>query len=108
KTMRVAGCLVCCLLVASSYELAHSDSAAPAARLLRPVALALTADGNWLYVANRNSASISVLDTRQQKLAGEFAIGRRLVDIVLAPDGQLLAVDEAAGALLVFSCRYAN
>ncbi len=78
-------------------------------RLRRPVALAPSHDGNYLYVANRDGASISIIDTRQQSHAGEVNIGRRLVDLAVAPDGRhLLAVDEAANALLLFSCRDAN
>src|SRR5437870_808822 len=74
------------------------------ARVRRPVALALADGGAWLYVANQRSGSISVIDTRRQQPADEHQVGRQLADLVATPDGKhLLAVDEAAGELLVLT-----
>ena len=95
------------VVAATSFGLARNESA-PRPHPHRPVALALSSDGNWLYAANRDSASISIIDARKQTLAGEKSIGRRLVDLVVPDQGHLLAVDEAAGALLLFSCRDAD
>ncbi len=39
-----------------------SKSESLAERVRRPVALAIAQDGKWLYVANRRSGSISVID----------------------------------------------
>jgi YVTN family beta-propeller protein len=70
--------------------------------LRRPVALALTDDGRWLFTANRNAGTISVIDTAQKKVTAEIAVGHLLADLAQMPDGRrLLAVDQRAGELVV-------
>jgi len=70
--------------------------------LRRPVALAPSADGNWLYVANRDSGTLAILDLTTQHVATEHRIGQRLSDITPIPaTDQLLATDEAAHELLL-------
>jgi YVTN family beta-propeller protein len=72
----------------------------------QPVALALARQGDWLYVAGRQSGSIAVVDTVTLRVAAEVPVGRRLADLALTPDGlRLLAVDEAAGELIVLQPR---
>jgi YVTN family beta-propeller protein len=72
----------------------------------RPVALALADDGKWLFIANQGSGSIAVIDTGSQRVAAEVPVGRKLSDLVVTPDGgQLLAVDEEAGELVVYRRR---
>src|SRR5262245_54437710 len=46
--------------------------------LRRPVALAPSADGNWLYVANRDSATLSIIDLKVSQVAAEHRLGQRL------------------------------
>jgi len=71
-----------------------------------PVALALTANGRWLFTANQRSGTISVIDTDSLKSIGDVAVGRKLADITLTPDGKhLLAVDEDAHELIVLARR---
>jgi YVTN family beta-propeller protein len=73
-------------------------------RLRRPVALVLADNGSWLFVANRRSGSISVIDTSTQQTTAEVAVGRSLADLVMSPNGrQLLAVDEEARELILLS-----
>jgi YVTN family beta-propeller protein len=77
----------------------------PQGLLRRPVALALAADGRWLFVANRQAGSIGIVDTETARLQGEKAVGQRLADLAVCGQGSLLAVDEAAGTLLVLRQR---
>jgi YVTN family beta-propeller protein len=68
----------------------------------RPVGLAASADGSRLYVANRESGTISVVDLLGHKVAAEHSIGKRLSAIAAVPGtSQLLATDEAAHELLL-------
>jgi YVTN family beta-propeller protein len=77
--------------------------------LRRPVALAASPDGQWLYVANRDAGSISVVDLAARKLAAEHHVGSRLADLALLPGGKvLLAADEAAHELLVLMVKDAR
>jgi hypothetical protein len=72
------------------------------AQLRRPVALAQSEDGRWLYVANRDSGSISVVDLASRQVVCEHALGKRLADLAaIAGSDRLLAVDEAAHELLI-------
>jgi cytochrome c peroxidase len=58
----------------------------------------------WLFVANRDTGSISVVDTRALKSIGEVPVGRKLADLAITPDAKhLVAVDEAAGECIVLS-----
>ncbi|MFO0811496.1 MAG: cytochrome c peroxidase [Gemmataceae bacterium] len=76
---------------------------APAGPPHRPVALALSPDGRWLYVANRRG-SISALDTDARQVAAEVAVGRELSDLARHPDGRLLATDAATNQLIALAC----
>jgi YVTN family beta-propeller protein len=74
----------------------------PRSSLRRPVALASADGGRWLFIANRQSGSISVLDTAALQLVAEVPVGRKLADLAMMPDGgHLLAVDEEAGELIL-------
>jgi cytochrome c peroxidase len=82
---------------------AAADESAPklAVQLRRPIALAFDTENHWLYVANRDSGSISVL-TAAGKLRGETKVGKQLSDFVPVPGTDLfLATDEQAHQLLV-------
>jgi YVTN family beta-propeller protein len=71
-------------------------------RLRRPVALALANKGKYLFVANRASGVVSVIDTGKTRVLGETEVGRKLADIAVTPDEKyLLAVDEEADELIV-------
>src|SRR5437879_7042846 len=72
--------------------------------LRRPVALAPSADGNWLYVANRDSGTLSVIDLKSRQVASEHKIGQRLTDIAAIPgSSQLLVADEGGHELMVIA-----
>ena len=90
------------ILVAVLFVAFPVAAAELATQLRRPTALAQSADGQWVYVANRDSGSISIIDLKRQAVAAELPIGKRLSDIVLVPDSQrLLAIDEQAHELIV-------
>jgi YVTN family beta-propeller protein len=75
---------------------------AAATRFRQPVALAFGRDGDSLFVANRRSGSVSVVDVRASRVAAEFDVGEGLADLVAVGGGdRLLAVDQAGCALLL-------
>jgi YVTN family beta-propeller protein len=81
-----------------------ADARAPEPRSgqRRPVALALADKGKWLFVANQQCGTISVIDTAALKIADEVTVGRKVSDLVVTPDGtNVVAVDEDAGELIV-------
>ncbi len=91
------------LPIAAMFGLASTMSAAELlTQLRRPLALAQSADGQWLYVTNQCSGSISVIDLASREVVAEHTLGKRLVDLVVVDDShRLLALDEHAHELLV-------
>lgn len=77
-------------------------------RSRRPVALALSGDSKWLYTANRNSGSISVVDTSTRTVAEEIDIGGQLADLVALDDAHLLALDEKNHQLVLLTGNAAD
>ena len=72
----------------------------------KPEALAVSHDGSWLYVANRRSGSLSVVETRTARVVAEHDLGRGLADLAILPGSQnLLAVDQAGNALLLLEVQ---
>ncbi|HEX5104182.1 MAG TPA: YncE family protein, partial [Pirellulaceae bacterium] len=85
---------VCCVVPLTAAELAT--------QLRRPIALVQSADGRQLFVANRDSGSVSVIDIGERQVVAEQAIGKRLADLAALPGSdRLLAIDEAAHELLL-------
>jgi YVTN family beta-propeller protein len=83
-----------------------SDVSQGARRLRQPVALVCTADGKTLFVANRKSGSVSVIDTAARRLFAEYTLGQGLADLVMLPDGRhLLGVDQGGHELLLLSYK---
>ena len=82
--------------------IASAESAELPSRLRRPVALQLSANVDFLFVANRRGGSVSIVDLANKKTVAEFAVGKQLSDLVVTPDQKwLLATDEAAHELVV-------
>jgi YVTN family beta-propeller protein len=69
----------------------------------RPVALSFATDRRRLFVANRRSGSVSVVDVEQKTVVDEFQVGRKLVDLVGLPRSRLLAVDESEAQLVLLN-----
>lgn len=57
---------------------------------MRPEGSVLSPDGARLYVANRESASITVIDVERRRAAGSIPTGKGPVRIGITPDGRLL------------------
>ena len=92
--------VVILLLIATAVEL---DAAVDEPRLRQPVALALSSSCKWLFVANRTSGSVSVIDTATMAVANEIDTGGRLSDIAAWDDEHLVALDEANHQLLLLA-----
>jgi cytochrome c peroxidase len=75
-------------------------------RVRHPVALAFNREGDRLFVANRRSGTLSVIDPRARKTLSEHGIGRGVADIAVLPGGaHILAVHQVSGFLLLFARR---
>lgn len=70
-------------------------------RLRRPTALAVSSDGNWLYTANRDSGSISVVEIANRSVVKEIEVGGRLVDLAVVDDTHLVALDSKQHQLVL-------
>lgn len=101
--------LVCAIallpLFAPHDSLAIAEGLTGRSALRRPIALAIVDDGRTLLVANRDSGTVSVIDTRQMSVVDEVHVGRQLSDMAVRSDGCLLITDEAAGELIVLTRR---
>ncbi len=56
----------------------------------RPEGSALSPDGRFLYVVNREAAQITVIDTATQSAAGVIPTGKGPVRVQVAPDGTIV------------------
>lgn len=77
----------------------HVSAIEMAARLRRPVAIASSDDGNWIYVANRDSGTVSMVDCGSLAVIDELQVGKRLSDIASRQD-TLLVVDAGNDELV--------
>ncbi len=81
----------------SAYNAVAAENPSPRlkAALRRPVALALVDRDRWLFAANRDTGSVSVIDTSVPRVTAEYPLNARLADLTAAAGGAfLLAVDE--------------
>ncbi len=84
----------CCVI---GVVLAMLPSVCCAAEVMgprRPVALAVSADGQTAFVANRDGRSISIIDLERATLQDEIQLNGHLVDLVVVNNDWLLALDE--------------
>ena len=74
---------------------------------LQPVALAASADGRQVYVANRTSGTVSAIDTARRHIIRHVPAGQAPVHLTLSSDGRLLLVSsrEEATALALDTFR---
>jgi YVTN family beta-propeller protein len=68
-----------------------------------PAALAPSADGRWLYVAENLADSLAVVDLRTDSVIQRVATGRYPYGVVLTPDGTVFVSNWGANALSVFT-----
>src|SRR5438094_6836645 len=92
------------ILLCVWWALGSAAEIGPALR--RPVARDPSADGNWLYVANRDSGTLSVIDLKSRQVASEHKIGQRLTDIAAIPgSSQLLIAAEGGHELMLIAAE---
>jgi YVTN family beta-propeller protein len=98
KMMNIVLLLAC---LAVPIQAAELPSKAEETRSRRPVALAVSPDGSRLFVANRRSGSLSVVDLKSGRVVSEQDVGKGLAALALLPDGRVLAVDRDGNGLIV-------
>ncbi len=110
RTIRVLalGCLL--PLAAAAAHAAEIDRS--------PLQLAVSADGKWLYTANRTANSVSKIDVAARKVVAEFPVGAGPTGIAVSPDGNTvytanrladtLSVIDVAGGKTAKSIPLAN
>jgi len=93
-------CTACHIPRSSHDEVLVNGYRRPAAdsRYKTPVNLAVSPDGNRLYVVCENSNSLIVLDSRDGSARAEIAVGLRPHGVAVSPDGSRLYV----------TCRFSN
>ncbi len=57
-----------------------------------PYQLAVSPDGMWIYTANRTADTVSRIDVKQGRVAGEFPAGKGPVGIAVSRDGKRVYV----------------
>lgn len=98
--MRTICSLILIALFSGSFLRAGEGPAAAALR--RPVGLAVSPNGERLFVANRKTGTISIVDPEAKKVIAEPNIGVQLSSIERDPSGKLLLVtDDAAHELII-------
>jgi len=90
------------LILATGLSVADAaDDLRQSTMIRRPVAIVLDDDQSTLFVANRRSGTVSVLDIETQAVTSETAVGKGLSDLVATSDGRFLATDERGHQLVV-------
>jgi DNA-binding beta-propeller fold protein YncE len=91
---------LCGLLFLASSMI--SQAANLEARLRRPIAIQLSPDERFLYVANSRSGSISTVDLSSAATVHEQDVGQSLSDMKASPDGKrLLITDDKKNELII-------
>jgi YVTN family beta-propeller protein len=101
-TRWISWCSIPAAILFAAVSLTARPDAADV-RLRHPVAVVPADEGRRLFVANRRAGSVSVIDVDRRQVLAEKVIGRTLADLTDAGDGRFLAVDEAAGELIVLA-----
>jgi len=58
--------------------------------IVKPMGLAMSPDGGTLYVSTGSFKKVFVVDTKTNKVTGDFEVGQRPWGIAVSPDGKLL------------------
>jgi YVTN family beta-propeller protein len=108
RTRHVAA--LCCLLISVSASHWIHASLASAAEIDRsPLQVVASADGNWVYTANRTANSVSKIDVGAGKVVAEFAAGEGPTGVAISPDGGTVYVaNRVADTLSVIDTATGN
>ena len=71
-----------------------SGNTLPRSKYLSPVAMQLSLDGRWLYIACEDSDQVLAVDTHTQQVTRRIRVGRMPRGITLSPDGKTLYVSN--------------
>lgn len=91
------------LLIAVSVTTLSADAAELQTRLRRPVAIATSSNQEWIYTANRDSGSVSVINAADRTVVAEIDVGGQLMDIAVWDDASLLVLDGESHELIQLS-----
>ena len=92
------------VMLALGMSLGHAQAAE--ARLRRPIGLLFADGGKLLYVANRTSGSVSVVEVASGQVVAEHGIAQQLSDFIAIPGSDaLLAVDDKSHELLLLDAQ---
>ncbi|AGA31468.1 YVTN family beta-propeller repeat protein [Singulisphaera acidiphila DSM 18658] len=98
----VAGLMTLLILASAGGMVQGVEPESPLlCQVRQPAGLCLSPDGSRLFVANRRSGSLSIIETQTSRVVAESQVGRGLADVVTLPGGNLLAVDRDGNALLL-------
>lgn len=75
----------------------RGDDAAPAAKYPSPIALALSADGSRLLVANQGTGTVALVDPAAGKVVAEAPTGDRPAGVAISADGTRAVVSHWFG-----------
>jgi len=56
----------------------------------KPVGVAVSPDGKWVYIANGNASVVSVIDAARNSVVGRIPVGKRPWGIAVSPDGRAI------------------
>jgi YVTN family beta-propeller protein len=72
----------------------------------KPVGLAVSPDGRWIYVANGNANVVSIIDAARNTVVGRIKVGRRPWGIAVSPDGRtVFTADGLSDSMSVIDAR---
>jgi len=82
--------------VAAALQRRDSDAGntLPRSKYLSPVAMQLSPDGRWLYIACEDSDQVLAVDARTQQVTRRLRVGQMPRGIALSPDGNTLYVSN--------------
>ncbi len=96
---RLLSCFVLPAAIFADAEIAKALET----QLRRPVAIARV--DRQLFVANRDSGTISLVDIDRNRVAADFPIGQRISDLAVVDNGKFLVATDERRHELILICR---